>query len=101
MAVADDRGYPQPMVGSYSGDALLWHGGLSDDRRDLDLASEPRRPLGPPGKAEDPLAADGKQFVVPAGAEPSYLPAGEVRELDGDQARHYLLVEIPIRSDEG
>jgi hypothetical protein len=50
MAVADDRGYPQPMVGSYSGDALLWHGGLSDDRRDLDLASEPRHPLRPPGK---------------------------------------------------
>jgi hypothetical protein len=71
--------------------------GLSDDRRDLELTGEPGRTLCPPWRAHDPSSVGGEQFVLPAGPEPSYLLAGQIRELHGNQARHDVLVQMLIR----
>jgi hypothetical protein len=85
------------MAGSSSGDGFALYGGLSDDRRDLDLASEPRHPPCPPGKRKiHSPSTESSSWSQPAPSRVTFQ-AGEIGELDGDQAGHDPIAEMPIR----
>ena len=58
---------------------------LVEDGQDLGLPGQLRDPVGLLREPQDPVRADGEQFVVLARAQLGDLAAGQIRELFRDQ----------------